>query len=302
LEQLTKTFKAGIINQKEFDKGKERIDAKMAEVVKASQTKEESKKIISEILEEPKPEKKAEPKPEPKKEPKPEPKKEPAKKAEPEPKKAKPEPKKAKKRAARKEEPEDEEEGTFSKVIIFAGIVAIIMLLVLVRVFNDDGVQERDLTGINSTVEMEVYMDFTCQYAPETWQTLLDLKAEYGDNLDVMVRHFPTSLEGLDVALAIQCARSQGLHMQYVSTLFDNMDALEMNQLKNYAWKTGVDVIAFQRCVDDEDYLDRIKEDFQKGADLGIRSTPSFVVDGEVISGTRSTEAWMADVDEKLGI
>jgi len=90
--------------------------------------------------------------------------------------------------------------------------------------------------------------------------------------------------------------------MQYVSTLFDNSDLVSMDALKNYAWKTGLDVIAFQKCVDDEEYLDRIKDDFARGADMGIRSTPSFVVDGEVITGTKSTDEWMKYLDQKFGI
>jgi len=161
---------------------------------------------------------------------------------------------------------------------------------------------ERDLSAINTTVQMDVYMDFTCKYASETWDTMLKLKEVYGDNLRVRVRHFPTGLEGVDVASGIQCARDQSLHMQYINTIFDNTDALDMNSLKNYAWKTGLDVIAFQKCVDDKTHIDRVKEDFSEGVDMGVRSTPTYVIDGEILVGTKTISRMQDEIDTRFGI
>jgi len=292
LQQLEKTFKAGIINQKEFDKGKERIESKMKALEKESIKKEEGKKIVSQILDEPK-------EPEPKTE-------KPEEKVEEEPKKAKPKPaKKAVKKAPKKEKQDEDdydEGGAFSKFIIFAGIVAIILLLVLVRIFTGQAPAERDLTNVQGVVDLEVYMDFDCRYAPQTWQTLLDLKQVYGDHLTVSVQHFPMSMESLQTSNAIQCANDQKMHMDYIARLLENMDSHDIESLKKYGWAEGLEPLEFYNCVDEGTHLEKVKSDLSEGLDMGVRESPTFFIDGEMVEGTLSTVSFEERIDQQLGI
>jgi len=293
LEQLEKTYKAGIINEREFQKGKDRIDSKLENLEAEEQKQEESKKIVQEILDEPKPEPV-----------KPAPKKEVSKPApvKPAPKKKSPKKAPAKKKVVHEDIEDDDDDSTFSKVIIFAGIVCILLLLVLVRVFNENGNGGQDLNGVNETIDIVSYMEFSCTHAQEHWDNLLELKEIYGDNVMVRVKHFPQSLESLEVENAIQCARDQGGHISYIERLLDNKDNLDIDALKNYAWAEGLDVIEFHDCIDSREFESRVKNDLEEGLGLGVSGTPTTYVGTEIVDGAQGLEFFKSVVDEQLGI
>ncbi len=341
LEQLTKTYKAGIIDDKEFEKGKARIQERLSSVEQTAMKDEEGKKIITEILGESaelKPKKKEakprsaeekhkpiEAKPKLAEKPKPEEKSKAIDEAfvvvehehveeKPRPAEAKLKPKKQAKKAAKKtakakkraEKDEfDEEDSTLSKVIIIAGVVCIILLLVLVKVFTGNTASPEtgiNMTAVNGTVEMRAYLDFTCQYSPEAWDTLIGLKEKYGDNLVVRIRYFPMSMESVVVSNAVQCAWDQGKHMEFIERIFAEEGNLSIDAMKNIAWAVGLDRNIFDACVDDHSHLEDVKNSLKEGIDSGARSSPTFYVDGQEIVGVRPIEFYQNIIDQKLGI
>ncbi len=328
LEQLTKTYKAGILNEKEFNKGKERIEQKLRGLEEAARKEHEGKKIVKEILEpeakEKKPEKKPEKEPEkePKKEPKKEPEEKPPAKEEPiiiedVPEKEPAEPKKKVKRTkkkprrkkpVKKAEKEKDEDSMFTRTIILAGIVFVILLIVLIKVFTGQGtpatgdITERNLSTVNGSATINMYIDIPCQYSKEAWDTMLKLKEIYGDSLTINVKQFPMSMDDVTVANAVLCANEQKMQMQYISRLFANQSKLDENSLKNYAWAEGLDVVTFQDCMNTTRYIDRIRADIKEGYEMGVRSTPVFFVDGQMLVGVQPIDKFQTLIDEKLGI
>lgn len=238
-------------------------------------------------MEKPEP-KKAEAKPE-KAEAKAEPKAEP-KKAEP---KKKAPVKKAKPEVSREDLPDDDEyddDSTFSRIIIFAGIVCIILLLVLVRVFTDEG-----SVPVNGTNEVTVYMDFTCEHAEDAWNRMIELKNKYGDDLVVKIRHFPLSNESIVVDNAIQCAKDQDMHYKLIDRIFDN-EKLDAESLKKYAWAEGLNINEFYACIDDQEHYDRVRADFVEGYQKGVRNCPTFFVGDEMVEGVQSMDFFEARI------
>jgi len=311
LEQLTKTYKAGIINEKEFNKGKERIESKLSQIEEEVQKDIEGKKIIKEILESDdddvfKEPKKAPEKPEPVKPKEPEKPKE-LEKPKPVKPKIKPviKPKVIKKTVKKKIKKKDDDDSTFSKVIIFAGIVCILLLLVLVKVFTEDNGEpvEKDLGGVSGSIDVAVFLDFSCKYSEESWNTMLDLKKVYGDAISIKVSHFPMSVDAIAVENAIQCARSQEMHMDYIDRVFENQGNLDVNILKNLGWAVGVeDLAAFQDCIDSQMFKDRIRDNVQDGLDLGVRQSPTFFVGDETIIGAQTEDYFASVIDQQLGL
>jgi protein-disulfide isomerase len=287
LEQLQKTFKAGIITEKEFARGKERIDAKLLQVQDKAEKERESRKIVQEILE---PEEMIESE---------------AASEEPRPEHKTPRPVKKvqKKKLDRQPKREPVEEGTSNttKIIIFAGILFVILLIVLVKAFTPKPIDtgQTNLT-YEGTATIDFYLDATCPYSRDAWQVLLDLKDRYGEHISVKVKHFPMSTDALVVANAIQCARDQNKHLAYVQRLFDNQENISNNTLSTYAWAEGIDMVQFTDCLDSAKHTDLIRQDMQEGYDRGVRSTPTFFIDGDMVIGSQPAEYFQERLDAKL--
>lgn len=58
--------------------------------------------------------------------------------------------------------------------------------------------------------------------------------------------------------------------------LMGNADALDRPKLSLYARDVGLDVAAFDKCVDSGKYASQIKESMDGGTKLGVEGTPTF--------------------------
>jgi len=64
--------------------------------------------------------------------------------------------------------------------------------------------------------------------------------------------------------------------------LFDNQARLKLYQLRNYAERLELDLTRYTAEMDEHVYLQRIREHIQSGSESGVRSTPTFFVNGKI--------------------
>ena len=107
-------------------------------------------------------------------------------------------------------------------------------------------------------------------------------------------------------AEASECAGEQGKFWEYHDTLFlnwrgENVGAFSDENLKRFARDLGLDMEEFNRCLAERRYLPRIQQDFRDGQALGVRGTPTFFIDGQVIRGLQDYEVFKGVIDRLLG-
>ncbi|MCF7872286.1 DsbA family protein, partial [Candidatus Woesearchaeota archaeon] len=56
---------------------------------------------------------------------------------------------------------------------------------------------------------------------------------------------------------------------------------------KQYAVELGLDVEQFNSCLDSGEYAQKVKDDMAEGQANGIKGTPGFIINGELISGAQ---------------
>jgi predicted DsbA family dithiol-disulfide isomerase len=93
-------------------------------------------------------------------------------------------------------------------------------------------------------------------------------------------------------------------------TLFQNQKALGEAQLKHYAEGLGLDMAAFEACLEDGRHADAVRADLAEGQGAGITGTPTFflAVEGEdgalktlqKIVGAQPYAAFKGAIDEAL--
>jgi protein-disulfide isomerase len=98
-------------------------------------------------------------------------------------------------------------------------------------------------------------------------------------------RHFPLEAAHPHALLAAQAAESAGGQNKFWEMhdlLFDNQNHLKAQHLREYAAQLDLDMPRFIAELDDEIYLQRVREHMQGGVASHIRGTPGFFVNGVI--------------------
>lgn len=134
-------------------------------------------------------------------------------------------------------------------------------------------------------VEFSAYACPYCgRHFQETLQPLLD---NYGEYIRYVYRDFPVINEAVSfpAAIAAQCANEQDQFWQFHDVLFRNQDKLGREFYLETASSISLDVAAFTACIDENRYQQEVLDDYYAADDLGISGTPTFWINGEIVSG-----------------
>lgn len=138
----------------------------------------------------------------------------------------------------------------------------------------------------NATVVVEEYGDFQCPACGVAYQEVKELKQEFGDKVAWKYYHFPlTNIHpyAFNASLAAECANDQGKFWEYHDRLFENQDKLSRGDLHTHAETLGLNVENFDACFKSRAKTSLVKEDFATGESRGVRATPTFFLNGQVV-------------------
>ena len=144
---------------------------------------------------------------------------------------------------------------------------------------------QQDATDAEITI-LE-YSDFQCPFCSRAIPTMEQIKATYGDKVDIIFKHFPLGFHenAQKAAEASECARDQGRFWEYHDMLFENQNDLGLSSLKQYATDLGLDTGAFNNCLDSDEKAQKVKDDMAEGQAKGITGTPGFIIQGTDANG-----------------
>ena len=118
-----------------------------------------------------------------------------------------------------------------------------------------------------------------------------------------MYRNFPlTSIhsEALPAAVASLCAEEQDAYWPYHDKLFSDEYGLNRQAYVQYAADLELDMDAFETCLESGRYDDFIQEDMDFSLNLGIRSTPTFFINGLAVVGAQPLDVFQQIIDQEL--
>jgi protein-disulfide isomerase len=83
-------------------------------------------------------------------------------------------------------------------------------------------------------------------------------------------------------AQAAEAAAGQQKFWEMHDLLFENQTHLKAQHLKSYAERLGLDMARYTAEMDDEIYLQRVREHMESARQSGVRATPTFFVNGRI--------------------
>jgi len=152
------------------------------------------------------------------------------------------------------------------------------------------------------------FSDYQCPFCKRFREDTLDpLLARYEGQLRFVYRDFP--LSGLHpraqiAAEAADCAQDQGKFWEMHDTLFaqqaDWAEAADVFQrFEQYADDLQLNVELFLSCLKTGKYTPEVQQELQEGQRYGVTGTPTFFINGKVISGAVPLEFFEQIIDQQ---
>lgn len=112
--------------------------------------------------------------------------------------------------------------------------------------------------------------------------------------------------ESFWAAEASECANDQDAFWPYHDFLFasqngENQGAFNKDNLKNFAASLNLDTATFNACLDSGKYTELVQTESNAARVLGVRSTPTFLVNGQPLIGAQPFDVFQPLIEGQLG-
>jgi protein-disulfide isomerase len=117
------------------------------------------------------------------------------------------------------------------------------------------------------------------------------------DDIRIIFRHYPLDAEcnpsitqqvhpgSCAASTAAECAGEQGKFWEYADLLFADQKEYTKADLESLADKLNLDTPRFQTCLADGQIRERIKRDIEEADRIGVKATPTLIINGHLIEG-----------------
>jgi protein-disulfide isomerase len=134
-----------------------------------------------------------------------------------------------------------------------------------------------------TTARIVKFFDYACGHCRNSHYTVKNLKAEFGDQVEFIYKHYPLSAETYLVAETAECARRQDKFEAYHDKLFEeNFQDYAPENLQIVAESVGLNMEQFNTCVANGGGRSKVQADVDEAKSMGVSGTPYFVINNSV--------------------
>lgn len=110
----------------------------------------------------------------------------------------------------------------------------------------------------------------------------------------------PSHKGAVPAAEAARCAGAQGVFWEYHDLLYLSVPDFSRDDLVGYAGRLNIDKDTFAACFDSRKFRKEVEFDVAEGRGIGLRGTPTFVVNGTLLVGAQPIEAFREAIRDAL--
>lgn len=146
-----------------------------------------------------------------------------------------------------------------------------------------------------------LYTDYQCPYCAKAEPKFEEAAKKLDGIMNVTVRHMPLNMHAnaVPAALAVEAAEAQGKHLEMANKLFatqnDWKSIKERDKLRtlfnDYAKELGLNAEEFDKALLASDTVKPIQRDYEHAVKIGVKGTPTFVVNDKVVDGLDSSSS-----------
>jgi protein-disulfide isomerase len=165
------------------------------------------------------------------------------------------------------------------------------------------GLADHTVGPAHAAVTVVEYGDLECPNCKQAAPAVKLLLDRFRGRIRFAFRHFPLEevhFHAMHAAEAAECAGAQGKFWPMLDLLFENQAHMKVNQLRGYADRLQLDMARYASEMDEHVYLQRIREHMEGGRESGVRSTPTFFVNGKIQDVSFGLQLLFKAVEEAL--
>lgn len=191
-------------------------------------------------------------------------------------------------------------------VTVFVGITLIVGAGVFLSVRDRDATAaaqsgdagqlvREDSRRLNTVPGSEVtfveFLDFECEACRAAFPMVEQLRSEYGDRVNFVIRYFPiqSHFNAERAARAVEAAAQQDKLEPMYKKMYETQTEWSEKQepgdavFRGFAAELGMDMLAFDATYYDPATVDRINVDVADGRALGVEGTPTMFLNGNQV-------------------
>ncbi len=153
------------------------------------------------------------------------------------------------------------------------------------------------------------FIDFQCEMCARAHKLLSDLQRAYGERLSVEYRHYPLDQAcnahvsrtvhpaGCAAAQAAEAARMAGGEAGlavFIDVLYRHQRELDSQRFEQWAAEAQLDPEAFAAALQSAQTLQRVRQDVDVAARVGVAAAPALFLDGRKVEYWLNDAAWQA--------
>ena len=171
---------------------------------------------------------------------------------------------------------------------------------ILVRADSDK------ISTSSAKVTVVEFGDYQCPACGAAEPTVERLLKDYKGKINFVFRNFAfIGQESTWAAEAAECAGDQGKFWEYHNFLYshqagENEGAFTKDHLKSFAKALNLDSSKFDSCLDSDKYSGKVASDTNDGKTVGVNSTPTFFINGEMNTGVLSYDTFKSKINSLL--
>ncbi|MBL7664981.1 MAG: DsbA family protein [Bacteriovoracaceae bacterium] len=156
----------------------------------------------------------------------------------------------------------------------------------------------------DAKVTIVEFSDFQCPFCARGAEIVGELKKKYGSKIKIAFKNFPLPFhnQAKQAAVAGLCAHEQKADKFWDmhDKMFGDQTKLDAEGLKAAAKAIGLNTDKFAECLASNKFEAKVEQDIETGKSLGIRSTPTFFVNGKLVSGAQPIEVFTELIEEDI--
>lgn len=193
------------------------------------------------------------------------------------------------------------------KKLLFLGLAAILIATLSMLIFTRN---QKDNSAISSEqqallvrddsptrgpadarVTLVEFLDPECEACRAAYPIVEEILSDYEGRIRYVVRYFPGHYNSVLAASATEAAGEQGMYWQMQEILFAKQPewgesgVSQINLILTYASELGLDMERFVDSLGNPEYPTKVNRDLQDALALGVRGTPTFFVNGQIVYG-----------------
>jgi protein-disulfide isomerase len=157
----------------------------------------------------------------------------------------------------------------------------------------------------DAKVQIIAFSDFQCPYCSRGAETMHQVLKKYGSKVSYAFKNYPLPFHeraqpAAEMAMCVRKVGGDADFWKFHDLAFKNQDKLDNDNLVKFAKEAGANEAKAKECYDKGEFKEQIKKDSEYGNKVGVRSTPTFFINGQMVAGALPMEQFSEMIDDEL--